>query len=281
MISSFDVENEENEVRMIELEVQKLELENRLAQLKAEQSIDEECVGCCKVVDVAANLQKDLDEVRGILINKDDVIINLHKTIYDFKTIETQETDRLHKIILDMDVTISDLMDNDRKINGFLDEYRVTVENRDKTIEELKDKNIEDLHELYDLYEEELNQVKSDSVIMLTNYHNVNNRLETTIADLNSQLTERKTDHAAIRTLNQHIISLEAELSARKDDSAVLMKVVEIVKNWDDTTGRAFPTLYKILDKLVDYTDAPEGPPETPIDDLYKVTVSYAFLEMP
>ena len=74
------------------------------------------------------------------------------------------------------------------------------------------------------------------------------------------------------------IEKLEAEVAARKEDSEVLMKVVEIIKNWDDSTGRAFPTMIKILDELVDYTDAPEGPPETPIDDLYRVSI---FLEMP
>ena len=145
--------------------------------------------------------------------------------------------------------------------------------------------------------------------VLIRNLKGDSENLKTTIEDLNSQLTDERAiidkitrlrvdevetrqgleadrdivlqnDRNVIAKLREDIRGLEVELSARKDDSAVLMKVVDIVKNWDDSTGRAFPTLFKILDELVDYTDAPEGP-ETPIDDLYKVTVSCAFLEMP
>ncbi len=157
------------------------------------KEIDEERVGCCKVVDVAAKLQEELDECRNMNLS-------LHEDI-----------------------------------------------------KELKDSNIEDLKEQKRL-ELKLHHAKSDYEIMRTNHCNT------------------------VAKLREDIRGLEVELSARKEDYAVFMKVVEIVKNWDDSTGRAFPTLIKILDELVDYTDAPEGPPETPIDDLYRVSV---FLEMP
>jgi hypothetical protein len=52
MISSLDVKDKENDVRVLELEVRELELNDRITQLKAEQLIDEGCVGCCKVVDI-------------------------------------------------------------------------------------------------------------------------------------------------------------------------------------------------------------------------------------
>jgi hypothetical protein len=174
---------------------------SNMIETLTEQSTNEDCIGCagpCKVVDVAAKLQEELDAKTAIIKN--------------FKILETRETDRLHKII-----------------------------------EKLKDRNIEDLHELYDIYEAELRgikadrtSIKSDRDIMFQNYRN-------TIAKL-------------------------------REDSAVLMKVVDVVN--DDTISR-FAVPWRIRCIVEDYLDAPGGPPETPIDDLYKVTVTYAFLEMP
>ena len=54
------------------------------------------------------------------------------------------------------------------------------------------------------------------------------------------------------------IAELEAELAVFKADSGVLKKVVDVIRDWDDGTGRAFPALYKIVGLLVDYTDIPE-----------------------
>ena len=418
-----------DEVNILRRELEKLELEKRIAELKAEPTIDEGletivkkqnqtllhikaeleaakqfnpfdlvlisgsienisnivddhftsvpttdewdgCVGCCKVVDVAAGLQEELDEcnerctklgshnmqITANLLYRKAIIEELktdnsslrdtidqmakkwsrdRATIKNFKTIETRETDGLHKTILDMDVTISDLMDNDRRINGFLDEYRVTVDTRDKTIEELhtkiwelertlpanfwdvvagrdatirkqrttiedyketihvermdrviekesinrkfcedlrklnatieelKDRNAEDLHELYDIDRTEFEDMKTGCEIMFRNYLNT------------------------IAKLQDDIKGLDAELSARKHDSEVLKKVVEIVKNWDDlsvvdrystSTTTAMRRLYNVVK---DYTDAPEGPPETPIDEPQEITVTFAYLELP
>jgi predicted nuclease with TOPRIM domain len=141
-----------HDVRVLELEVRKLEYEKRVVQLKAEP------------------------------------------------TIETKETYRLHEIVLDMDATISDLMDNDRKINSFLDEYRVTVDHRNNTIEELKTENAE---------------------------------LSATIDRMTNTQIARKLH---IRNLNQKIEELKdtniknlKELSVRKEDSEVLCKICSIV----------------------------------------------------
>ena len=256
-----------NEVRILELEVQKLEFEKRIAQLKAEQTTDEECVGCagpCNVVDVAAKLQEELDEAHGILASKDRVLVNLHKTINEYnETIRVERIDRA----AEKEVVNRKFSEDLRKLNA--------------TIEGLKDSNIEDLKEQKRL-ELKLHHAKSDYEIMRTNHCNTVNKLKDDIEDLNSAIdglaAERDDLKQMLSAASVVIEKLEAEVAARKGDSEVLMKVVEIVKNWDDSTGRAFPTLIKILDELVDYTDAPEGPPETPIDDLYRVSV---FLEMP
>ena len=44
---------------------------------------------------------------------------------------------------------------------------------------------------------------------------------------------ESEVDHDAIRTLNQYIIGLEAEISTQKEDSRVLKKVVDTVNDWN------------------------------------------------
>lgn len=217
-------------------------IENISAIIKGETKllIDDDCVGCagpCKVVDVAAELQEELDDYK--------------------KTIQLERIDRAAE---------KDVINH---------KYSEDLRKKNATIEELKDRNIEDLHELYDLYERELKQVKSDSVIMLTNCHNVNNRLETTIEDREHEIKVLKD---TIKLDIREIDGLEVELSALKDDSAVLMKVVEIVR--DD---KIYPhgAIHELADLLVDYLDAPEGPPETPIDEPQEITITVAFLELP
>ena len=61
------------------------------------------------------------------------------------------------------------------------------------------------------------------------------------------------------RSRGKEIEELKTELASMVRDSEVFMEVVNVVRDWDDSTGRAFPTLYKIVDLLVDYTDIPEG----------------------
>ena len=67
-----------------------------------------------------------------------------------------------------------------------------------------------------------------------------------------------------IDDLQDEIRGLEAELSARKGDSEVLMKVVEAIRELRNLSGMtATYDLRHIRDMLVDYLDAPEGPDNT------------------
>lgn len=86
--------------------------------------------------------------------------------------------------------------------------------------------------------------------------------------------------------LQKDIGCLEVELSARKQDSEVLTKVVKTVDTWHrcmiPTSLTGCTDLIKVLDDiLVDYLDAPEGPDDTPIDEPQEITVTFAFLELP
>ena len=92
-----------SEVRILELEERKLELEKHITQLKAEQLIDGCCVGCagpCMVVDVSANLQKELDHIEitalktELSARKEDSAV-LKKVVLVLKTWnECHRTDR-------------------------------------------------------------------------------------------------------------------------------------------------------------------------------------------
>lgn len=190
---------------------------------KAEK-FDEECVGCCKVVDVAANLQKELDEYRE----------TLRVERIDHTCERTAVNRKYHEVIRERDSLIESLRagakTNALKVEDLkkaIDDLKLTIKIRDGTIKYL------------------------------------------------SGVLDTRDDEWSKTTDARLIEDLRVELSARKEDSEVLMKVVEIVKNWDDSTGRAFPTLYKILDELVDYTDASEGSPDTDLDECPEITISF------
>jgi len=229
-----------DEVRILELEVRKLELEDRVTQLKAERSIDDECVGCagpCMAVDVAAKLQEELDECNKLALNESRRV-----------QCDTELIEKLHieiKQERDENIGLSETIDRMAK------KWSV-----DRAI--IKNFKILETRET--------------------------DRLHRIIEDLDSQLTEKCAIIEEITRLRVDEVEtrqgIEAELSARKEDSRVLMRVVEIVKNWDDSTGRAFPTLTQMLDELADYIDAPEVPPETPIDESREITIG-VFLELP
>jgi len=147
--------------------------------------------GCCMVVDIAANLQKELDECNGCV---DSLIKKL-----DIRTKQ-------------------------------VDHYAKAVEIRDETVRELKRK-LDDVSAVFD--------------------------------DQNSAIE-----------------GIEAELSARKEDSEVLMKVVEAVREYDGSYKHGtMNTFNHVYDILVDYLDAPEGPPDTPIDENHEITITYTLLE--
>ena len=266
--------------------------------------INEECARCCKVVDIAAKLQEKLDEYKEtILVERIDraaekKMINrkfcedlrkLHATIEEYK--EAIQLERIDHI-----TTL-------KTVN----QYHHTK------IKALKDSNIDDLKELYDFHEGELEWFKDvistrdlsikALTIMCQSSGSIRNDLTSTIGEKDKMLEKYRCEIVGLRDMHDvvwdkvhaleaelviskgvvtakdiHIAGLKAELSARKDDSAVLMEVVEIIK--DDTIPNSkVPCV--IFNLVKDYLDAPEGPPETPIDDLYKVTVAYTFLELP
>lgn len=321
---------------------------SRVLEGQTEPFIDEGCIGCagpCMVVDVAANLQKELEEYKEAIqleridhaatlktVNqyhhtkikdlKDDnsglgeTIDRMAKkwsrdraTIKNFKTIETRETDRLHKTILDMDVTISDLMDNDRRINGFLDEYRVTVDTRDKTIEELhtkiwelertlpanfwdvvagrdatirkqrttieelKDRNIEDLHELYELDKKESDRLKAElkKVVEIINWWGG------ATSGLSSYTRQANT--IALRQIativDAYIDASEGPPETPIDESDVLKKIRTLVDDWSVNKKGGRQSFF-ILSEINDMLKSTQH-----IDEPQDITVTFAFLELP
>lgn len=110
--------------------------------------------------------------------------------------------------------------------------------------------------------------------------------------ELGDRLTQlRKSSYVLCSELMQHKIKIleaaikcrEDELSACREDYTVLMDVVDVIKNWDERSGRAFPSLTKITDLLVDYINVPDPriqEEDSSIDEDRCVTVKVGFLEL-
>ena len=79
-----------------------------------------------------------------------------------------------------------------------------------------------------------------------------------------------------IDDMHDEIRGLEAELSARKEDSEVLMKVVGVIRIWDAPPSDVDTRKVRAL--LEDYLDAPEN---TPIDEPNEITIKVDWLEIP
>ena len=223
-----------DEVRILELELQKLVLENRITELKAEQS------------------QSDTIEEL-----KDQNIEDL-KELYDF----------YEKKFDDMVTKNGELNDTIVRMRSVSVARKLDVQGLNRTIEELRDQNIEDLKEMYDFHEGELEWFKD----------RVSGR-DLTIESLNKMIESvRNGWFLSCDTVH----ALEAELSTRRKDSEVLMTVVEIVKEWK-TLSAMVPTydMRHLRDLVKDYFGAPEGPPEPPIDESQEITVTVALLELP
>ena len=225
-----------------------LEIKNRITELKAEQLIDERCV----VVDTIANIRgelKDCCECNKVL---EDDNFSLRETINDMA------------------------------------KKHVRYKN---TIKELKDQNIEDLKEMYDFREGELEWFKdriteNDETIVRMRSVFVTRKLDAqdlacVIRDLTSQLTEKRTIINEITRLRVNEVEtrqdLEAELSARKQDSEILMKVVKVIE--DDSVGNNKAA--NLIADIVGYYDAPEGPEDTSLDEVPTIVVTCGYLELP
>ena len=216
---------------------------------KSKQSIDEGCVGCCNVVEIADDLQRKLDECCKVV----DIAADLQRKLDECN------------LTLDLARTTH---------SGTIKYLRGVCDTRDNTISDLES-DIDTKNEVIDgVYERIHNQATSiDGLI---------GRAE------NLEKTDREKNVALIGfklmtdDMQEHIESLEAELSARKEDSEVLMKVVEAVRKYDGSykngTMNSFARIYSIV---VDYLDAPEDPEDTPIDEPNEITVKIAWLELP
>ena len=156
-----------------------------------------------------------------------------------------------HKSIDECVAMNSGLVDRNRRITKAitslreeLKEYQETVENRDKTI-----------------------ALRGDVIKrQLRTIEGLKHELCVYTRSINSK-------NVLIDNLENSIEGLEAELSARKHDSDVLMKVVEIAKTWD----RPIFDLRMIHDIVEDYIDTSEPS----IEEDNPLIVKVAFLELP
>ena len=170
--------------------------------------------GCCKVVDIAADLQKELDER-----NEQN---------------QTQKT--TIEGLLETNTTLSTEIHGLKSAIKYLKhEIRRRKSHEDKLLKTIREhkRKLDDISTIFD--------------------------------DQNSAIDDQ----------NSAIDDLKAELSTRKMDSEMLMKVVDIVKNGDDT-GRIFTTCRKLTTMLDDYLDVPE---DTPLDENHMISVTYHLRE--
>lgn len=135
-------------------------------------------------------------------------------------------------------------------------EHAKEMRKKDAIIEELKDQNVRDLRELYDIYEAEIFAIKAvrKTAMILS---------KEIIDDLESKLCEKQDIIDRITTLRSNEIEklygLEAELSVRNVDYAVLMQVVEIIQ---DRSIDSSKVAYLTTHAGKDYLDTPEVLPK-------------------
>ena len=112
---------------------------------ESKQSIDEGCVGCCKVVDIAADLQKKLDEcklaldlartthggtikyLRGVCDTRDNTIEELESDI-DTKN---EVIDGLYERIHNQANSIDGLIKNDERMNTVIEGLKAELSARE------------------------------------------------------------------------------------------------------------------------------------------------------
>lgn len=276
-----------NDVRTLELEVRKLELEKRIAQLKAEPFIDEDCVGCagpCMVVDVAAKLQEKFDEY------KEAVRLERIEHVAVLQAVNQRHHVEINKLqaenIEDLKEQYDLAKDELNKLKHQLNICRGSGTAHNIHIAGLK-KTIDEGDRMLEKY--------GDKITCLRKMHGgVVGRVHARVADIEGLKKELSTckqneDDCKGKFVEQaqlngvllwQIGDLKTELSVRKQDSEVLMKVVEIVRQWDAEHTGVYPNLYqlnKLYDCLVDYLDAPE---ELDVDGHQDVSVTVALLEL-
>lgn len=129
-----------NAIKTLSDEGLRISLYNIAKIVKTEQPIDEDCVGCCKVVDVAAKLQEELESTNKTI-----------KELKDRITFDAKHIDRLNKVITSHINEIRDL--------------ETTIDEKDKMLEKYG-REIWCLRDKVSAIEDELSARKHDSEVL-------------------------------------------------------------------------------------------------------------------
>ncbi len=211
-----------------------------------------DCAYPCKVVDVAANLQEELDEYKETtrveridrVAEKEVLNRKYHEDLQKaYAIIEDLESkimmipDNFWSVVRQRDAIIKerdktiDIMENrhsNRKAH--IHNLENTIKQQDKTIEDIRSKNFQEVKERHEIYDKELSEQRA-----------IINRI--TFLRVNEVETRQ---------------GIEAELSARKEDSATIQKVVELVRNWNCAPAATYRTMHEIVELFVHYTEPKE-----------------------
>ena len=293
-VSTADLEDRRNNVEMLWLDAVEHKLQKELAELQ-DTTIDKNCIGCWQKLDECRKLESIRVQCDTELIDK------LHMEIHNQNKTIDELNERYTRLAAVKDV----LYYRSEEQQNTIDEYRETVENRDKTIErrgdaikrqlrtiegleaELKDKDkaigkclrrIDDHLQDKARMQQRINGLEYDLRICKgsgTAQDIYIAGLRKVIKDLKDNQLE---DLKELSIYDQHEIEgLEAELSARKGDSEVLMKVVDVIRRWGDERIPSRSAMNQIAYVTKDYLNAPESP----IEEEHGITAKMAFLEMP
>jgi len=195
-------------------------------------TIDGVCTGCCKVVDIAARLR--LTEMYHASAKQ---CLDQSNTIDDLR----EHNRNLHKQIQNQATSIDGLIEDDMSTKDRNHEYLDTIEGLEKIIDRRN------------------SHIDAGSHVIASRNANIAH-LEVEKERLNTVIEEKNTMIYGYRKENDEawgkLEGLEAELSARKEDSEVLMKVVEIINDESVSNSKA---AYLVAVAMKDYLDAPEG----------------------
>lgn len=213
----------------------------------------------------------------------------------------------------EMQKSIDDLVENATYYRHVIAEREKTIDLKQETIDKLKDVMLKDgvikcleskialkdkalvaAREIVEKsyrqavqYKEQNEALKADTKRIAANYQGHNAHLKDKIEDLSSQLTEKR---AIINEITRRRVNevetrqaLEAELSVRKQDSEVLLKVAGVVRDWLDTPLSDRSALNRLEYVTKDYLNIPEGfsldVPEPPIEEEHFIIVDVNSVE--
>lgn len=336
-VSSDDVKDRRNNVEMLWLDAVEHKLQKELAELQ-DTTIDKNCIGCWQKLDECRKLESIRVQCDTELIDKLHMEIHNQKKLIDelnyrntrltavkdtlyYRSEEQQNTiDEYRETVKNLENTIEGIERDLSICKGSGTANDLYIAGLKKDIESWRQRNGEKdniiIKENHWIAGMDTEIKKRDTVIdelkesiRLERIDHVTAK-EAIVSHLNGKITsmrteygiEQATDHDAIRTLNQHIIGLEAELSsmkhnyeiilqnrrnrcdklednikgleaelsARKGDSEVLMKVVDVIRRWGDERIPSRSAMNQIAYVTKDYLNAPEPP----IEEEHCITVN-------